>query len=139
MDIEEMKLRAYHKTTNGIYDVKCIDFTGECEDCADEPCAVLKVDRIRSIIATFDSIVLLRYTTFKDIHGKYIYEGDIITAYIDVQKKVKVKGVVGMFYGAFGIQCIETLTGTDNHDNEIIDLEELFDMEIVDNYFVPKS
>ena len=132
---KRFQYRAYHPPTHEVYEVKCIDFTGECDYCEGIPCVVLKLSRSRSIIAEWRYIILQEYTGFKDIHGTKIFEGDIVVACIDLECKIKVKGIVGFYFGAFGIQCTETIAGRENHDNEIFDLEELHNVEIVGNYY----
>ena len=54
-----------------------------------------------------DDYSIQQYTGFKDIHGKEIYEGDMVKCKIWDSDSQSIDGQVKFIKGAFGIECYE--------------------------------
>lgn len=70
--------KAYVKKTKKIHEVKLIDFDNETAELFDEP-----FHNIYAYVYDFEEIEFIENTGFKDMNGKYIYVGDIVTLEYD--------------------------------------------------------
>ena len=95
--MKELKLRAWHRTEKKMYTVLAIDWqTGNINLVYDNK-SDWEVTRERKTLSfeRIESVELIQYINKKDIHGKDIYESDIVVGtYTFLYGKPRIHGVV---------------------------------------------
>ena len=104
----EIKFRAWDKTTQKNWNIDKWHFEDEYLDLI-EPGVSICDPRIERIWRKQGDVELMQYTGLKDVHGKPIYEGDIVHGYDQEPDRddhyigSSVIDVVNFKYGAFWI------------------------------------